>query len=43
MTFPIDQIGKAIAATFILLLTTQVISAQDNSGGSNPFSSRSEH
>jgi hypothetical protein len=28
---------KAIGATFILLLMTQVIFAQDNSGGSNPF------
>jgi hypothetical protein len=37
MTFPIDQIGKAIGATFILLLMTHVVSAQDNSGGSNPF------
>jgi hypothetical protein len=37
MTFPIDQIGKAIGATFILLLMTQVVPAQDNSGGSTPF------
>lgn len=28
MTLSIDQIGKAIGATFILLLMTQVISAQ---------------
>jgi len=30
-------LGKAIGASFILLLMTQAISAQDNSGGSNPF------